>query len=147
MRSINFDMDGTIANLYGVENWLDYLIAGDPYPYAHAAPLLNLSLFARYVNKLQSMGYEINIISWLAKNSDPLYDLAVTIAKLNWLQRHLPSVRWDKINIVAYGTPKQNFADEGILFDDEAKNRDSWNCGEAYDVDNILGILHDLVRG
>ena len=25
--TINFDMDGTIADLYGVENWLDYLIA------------------------------------------------------------------------------------------------------------------------
>lgn len=29
---ICFDMDGTIANLYGVENWLDYLINKDTYP-------------------------------------------------------------------------------------------------------------------
>ena len=26
-RTIFFDMDGTIADLYGVENWLDFLIA------------------------------------------------------------------------------------------------------------------------
>lgn len=33
---ICFDMDGTIADLYGVENWLDYLIAEDVKPYAEA---------------------------------------------------------------------------------------------------------------
>ena len=38
--TINFDMDGTIADLYGVENWLDYLIAGDVFPYENADPLL-----------------------------------------------------------------------------------------------------------
>ena len=32
--TINFDMDGTIADLYGVENWLEYLINGDAFPYA-----------------------------------------------------------------------------------------------------------------
>lgn len=144
--SINFDLDGTIVDFYGVENYIDYLKANDPYPYIHAAPLLNLSLLARRLNQLQRMGYEINIISWLARNSNPVYDLDVTIAKLHWLQRHLPSVRWDKINIVPYGTPKYRFAEDGILFDDEAKNRDSWNCGKAYDVDNILDILSTMVK-
>ena len=40
--TINFDMDGTIADLYGVENWLDYLIAEDTTPYTEAEPLLRL---------------------------------------------------------------------------------------------------------
>ena len=39
---INLDMDGTITNLYGVQNWLDYLIAEDVTPYAIAKPLLRL---------------------------------------------------------------------------------------------------------
>lgn len=30
-KTINFDMDGTIADLYGVENWLEYLQAGDSF--------------------------------------------------------------------------------------------------------------------
>ena len=34
MRTIWFDMDGTIANLYGVDNWLDKLHASDASPYA-----------------------------------------------------------------------------------------------------------------
>lgn len=30
--TINFDMDGTIADLYGVDNWLEMLIAEDTTP-------------------------------------------------------------------------------------------------------------------
>ena len=37
--TINFDMDGTIADLYGEENWLDDLINERTTPYANAKPL------------------------------------------------------------------------------------------------------------
>lgn len=142
IREINFDMDGTLANLYGVENWLDYLIAKDTTPYAVAKPLVNLSSLARVLNKLQRNGYTIGVISWLAKNSNTDYDREVTEVKIAWLKNHLPSVKWDKINIVAYGTPK-NTCGNGILFDDEEPNRKEWN-GTAYDVDNIIEILKNL---
>ena len=52
-KTIWFDMDGTIANLYGVEGWLDMLIASDPTPYKLAAPLVNMNTLARKLNKLQ----------------------------------------------------------------------------------------------
>lgn len=81
IKKINFDMDGTIANLYGVENWLDDLINSNPRPYAEAKPLVNLNVLARYLNRLQAQGYEINIISWLAKNSNAEYDEKVTKVK------------------------------------------------------------------
>lgn len=142
IKEINFDMDGTIANLYGVENWLDYLIAKDTTPYAIARPLINLSALARVLNRLQREGYTIGVISWLAKNSDDNYNKRVDEVKREWLARHLPSVQWDKINIVAYGTPKSTCG-EGILFDDEEPNRKEWN-GIAYDVDNIFEVLKAL---
>lgn len=139
VKEINFDMDGTIANFYGVENWLDYLVAKDPYPYAVAKPLVNMSALARRLNTLQREGYKINIISWLAKNSTPEFDEKVTEIKKNWLKKHLPSVNWDKISIVSYGVDKSTLGD-GVLFDDEERNRNMW--GEnAYDVHNILGVL------
>lgn len=144
IKSINFDMDGTIADFYGVENWLDYLMAKNPYPYIAAKPLINMSIFARFLNILQRNGYMINIISWLSKNSDADFDAAVTDAKIKWLYKHLPSVHWDNINIVAYGTDKSSLG-KGILFDDEIPNRNIW--GEnAYDVDNILNILKNLIH-
>ena len=138
-KRIYFDMDGTIADLYGVENWLEYLMAHDATPYAIAKPLLNLSALARKLNQLQRDGYEINIISWLAKNSTAEFDELVTETKKAWLKKHLPSVKWDKITIVTYGVNKATLGC-GVLFDDEEPNRNTWGDG-AYDVHNILEIL------
>ena len=140
--TINFDMDGTIANLYGVEGWLAMLEAEDTAPYAEAIPLLRLSALAKRLNNLQKQGYQLAVISWLSKSGSEAYNEAVTAVKMAWLKKHLPSVNWDRITIVPYGTPKQNFCENplDILFDDEAKNRDNWT-GRAYDVQNIMEIL------
>ena len=139
---INFDLDGTIANLYAVENWLNMLRAYDPTPYVQAEPMLNMSAFARLLHKAQRLGYEICIISWLSKNSTPEYDMAVTQAKIEWLQNHLPSVEWNEIKIVAYGTPKHELC-SGVLFDDEEHNRNMWGEG-AYEPCEILEFLRGL---
>lgn len=141
-KEICFDMDGTIANLYGVEGWLDMIMAQDATPYATAKPLVNMSSLARLLNRLQRNGYKINIISWLAKSSTPTYDEMVTTTKVEWLRKHLPSVQWDSINIVAYGTPKSTCGC-GILFDDEERNRLEWK-ETAYDVNNIIEVLKGL---
>ena len=143
--TIFFDMDGTIADLYGVENWLDYLIASDTLPYAIAKPLLKLNSLARVLNRLQKEGYRIGVISWLAKSGTEEYNNAVTETKKNWLKKHLASVHFDEINIVKYGTPKQMFArtENDILFDDEEKNRNNWT-GKAFDVNAILEILKGM---
>lgn len=143
--TINFDMDGTIADLYGVENWLEYLEAENPFPYENAAPLLRLSALARKLNALQRKGYKLAIISWLSKTGSRSYNDMVTVAKLGWLRKHLPSVNWDRITIVPYGTPKENFCNSplDILFDDEARNRDNWT-GIAFDVQNIMEILREI---
>lgn len=143
-QTIFFDMDGTIADLYGVENWLDYLIEKNPLPYEIAKPLVKLSTLARYLNKLQKQGYRIGVISWLSKDSNNIYDELVTYAKMQWLEKHLASVHFNEIHIVNYGTPKEIFSNgNDILFDDEEKNRNNW-LGTAYDVANILDILKEL---
>lgn len=141
-KTINFDMDGTIANLYGVDNWLDDLINNNPRPYIEAKPLLNMQVLARQLNKLKAKGYTINIISWLSKNSTPFFDKQVIKAKKDWLKKHLKSVKFTNIFIVDYGTPKQLIGN-GILFDDEKPNRDNW-IGTAYDVNNIIEVLKGL---
>lgn len=136
---INFDMDGTLADFYGVENWLQYLIERNPFPYENAKPLVNMSALARRLNALQRKGYKVNVISWLAKNSTDDFDKIVTSAKEKWLKKHLPSVKWNKITIVAYGIDKSTLGN-GVLFDDEENNRKMWGEG-AYDVHNILEVL------
>lgn len=148
MKAIWFDMDGTIANLYGVENWLEHLQSYSAYPYMAAKPLVNLSTLARMIHKAQVQGYTVGIVSWLSKHPTPEYDEAVTIAKLNWLKHHMPSVQWDEIHIVPYGTPKHEIGG-GCLFDDEAPNRTAWSenpANTAYDVNDIIGVLKEMLK-
>lgn len=143
--TIFFDLDGTLADLYNVEGWLDMLLASDALPYEIAKPLVRLSALARLLNNLQKKGYRIGIISWLSKGSSPEYDKDVTAAKKKWLKNHLKSVDFDEINIISYGTPKEQFAKTAndVLFDDEAQNRVNWT-GRAFNVNDILGVLKTL---
>lgn len=143
-KEIWFDMDGTLAALYGVPNWLDYLINEDTFPYAEAAVMLNFSLLARLLHKLQAQGWKIGIISWTSKTGTEAYNLAIETVKRSWLARHLPSVEWDAIHIVRYGTNKYITCGGGILFDDEERNREEWQ-DEAYEPDQIIEILKSLL--
>lgn len=138
-----FDMDGTIANLYAVENWLADLRAERTRPYDMAQPMVNFSLFARLLHQLQADGWKVGIISWTAKSGSEAYNMAVEMAKRAWLARHLPSVEWDEIKVVRYGTDKLTATGGGILFDDEEGNRSAWGEG-AYHPDHIVEILKGL---
>jgi len=147
-RTIWFDMDGTIADLYSVENWLPKLRSYDPSPYAEAEVIWNMSLLARYLNKLQKLGYRIGIISWLSKSSNIQYDEAVTKAKREWLKLHLNSVTFDLIHITPYGVPKELWMTntDDILFDDSEEIRNEWD-GEAYEPTEIFSVLSSLIKG
>ena len=145
---INFDMDGTIVNLYGVEDWLSMLQNEDTTPYEVAKPLVNFSHLARLLNKLLDKGATINIISWTSKSGSPEYNAAVAEVKKAYLAKHLPSVVFSNIFIVPYGTPKYTLA-KGILFDDEPKNREAWrkhNGTYSYDETDIINILKALAQ-
>lgn len=144
-RTIYFDTDGTIADLYAKENWLECLESYDVLPYKEAKVMLNMSYFARMLNELQKQGYRIGIISWLSKNGNAEYNAEVTKAKREWLKKHLASVNWDEIHIIKYGTPKSTRArgETDILFDDEERNRTEWK-GQAYTEAEIIDILKTL---
>lgn len=141
------DMDGTIADLYAVENWLDMLRAYDATPYASAKPIVNMSLLARLLNSRQREGFKICIISALSKEPTPEYDRAVIKAKTAWLKHHLPSVHFDEIKFVPY-TYEKNSVNSGddILFDDEQRHLTAWT-GIAFHASKlIIGLkaLHTI---
>lgn len=135
-KIMNLDCDGTFINLYGVNGWLDDIINEDVRPYKEAKPLVNLTWFARTVHELQNKGWKVNIISWTAKNGSKEYNKRVTKTKIEWLEKHLPSVTFDNIHIVKYGTPKTSL-EKGILFDDEEHNRNEWEGMAFNEVDLI----------
>ena len=142
-KKIYLDCDGTWIDLYGVDGWLDDLINYNPRPYIEAKPLVHLATLARTIHELQRAGYSVGIISWLSKNSTAEYDKMVTNAKLEWLAKHMPSVEWNEIHIVSYGTPKSTCGC-GILFDDEENNRNEWN-GLAFSEKNLIKKLRTLL--
>lgn len=146
-KAIYFDMDGTIADLYAVSGWLEMLKAYDETPYEQAQVMLNMAQLARALNKLKAQGYVIGIVSWLSKCPTAEYDKKVIKAKRKWLKKHLASVNFDEIVIVAHGTPKSQVVqyNGGILFDDEQANRNEWQ-GQAYQPQQILEILKSLLK-
>ena len=141
-KAIYFDMDGTIADLYGVDGWLEDLLHEDVRPYAEARPLVNLQRLAQILNRLIRDGYSVNVISWTSRGGSAEYNREVARVKIQWLETHLHSVKFSKIEILPYGTPKELFG-EGILFDDEEQNRKSWGEG-AYTEKEIFEVLKNL---
>lgn len=141
MKTINFDMDGTIADLYSVDGWLNMLRNYDSTPYLEAKPMYDLESISNLCNNLQKRGYKINIITWLAKVSNSEYDTKVTEAKIEWLKEHM-NVKFDNIYAVPYGTPKSSIS-SGILFDDNEDVRNEWGSN-AYEPQDIIEILTQL---
>lgn len=150
---ICFDMDGTIADLYGVNGWLESLRAENPMPYVVAEPMWDMERLADVLNKLISQGWEVRVISWLAKDASPEYNEAVRAAKKWWLANH--NFPYQKAHLVAYGTTKanaiRNAVEKGaaILIDDNAKVRKGWHMGETIDPadGNLIERLEGLLEG
>lgn len=142
-----FDMDGTIANLYGVDNWLTKLRTFDVSPYLDAEPLYDFERLTYLLRELESFGVTIAIVSWLSKDSNREYDRMVRNAKRTWLTEH--GFPFDEIHLVKYGTLKQStLADkaEAVLFDDNDEIREKWNIGEAVHPDNMIEYLERIYK-
>lgn len=143
-----FDMDGTIANLYGVENWLTDLENKNARPYEEAEPLYNMDILASILELLKINGWTVAITSWLAKNSTKEYDEKVRQAKREWLAKY--NFPYDEIHLVKYGTTKANCTRKKggfqILVDDNEQVRAGWTLGDTIDANqNILTALTNLL--
>lgn len=149
---ICFDMDGTIANLYGVQGWLEDLRNENTRPYEQAEPMWNMQELAKVLENLQNQGVEIRVITWLSKDSSEEYKEKTRQAKLEWLAK--VGFPYDKFHGVAYGTTKANTIRKyleqeelAILIDDNAKVRQGWNMGNTINptTENIIDILKALL--
>jgi hypothetical protein len=105
--------------------------------------MIDTRALAALLNDAKAHGHEIGIISWTAKGGTAEYNARTEMAKCEWLARNLPTVTWNMIRVVAYGTDKKIATGGGILFDDEIENRKA--CGRgAYEPREILEILATL---
>ena len=150
-KVICFDMDGTVANLYGVDNWLDRLRAEDATPYLDAEPMWDMEKLNEVLALHQQAGNEIRIITWLSMESSPEYKEAVREAKRAWLEKW--GFLYNNFHGVQYGATKADSVRkpcagcEVILIDDNAKVREGWTLGDAIDptttdiIDFLLSLL------
>jgi nitroreductase len=147
MRTIYFDMDGTIADLYGVEGWLPRLRNEDATPYLEARPLCDMIALTNILIEAKAQGYGIGIITWLSKDATKEYKKAIKKAKKQWLTNYL-GIEFDEAHFIQYGTRKDYVAKDkkGIIFDDDERVRNKWK-GEAYNPteQDILKILQEII--
>ena len=145
-----FDMDGTIADLYGVDGWLEDLIAHNTRPYAQAKDIYNVFDLLEIMIVLKENGYKLGVISWGSKENNKEYDKAVEIVKKAWLYDRLMDSFFDEIIVTPYGVRKADTCRKfgyGILVDDEKQNRDAWDLGITIDAtQNIIKALWELVK-
>ena len=148
-KTLVFDMDGTIANFYGVVGWLDYLKESNSTPYIVAEPLYNMEYLNSILGVLKMFGWRIVVTSWLAKDSSKEFDREVRQAKLDWLDSF--DFPYDEIHLVKYGTTKANCTRKHggfqVLVDDNKSVRNGWSLGMTIDAnENIIPHLLDLIK-
>ena len=142
-KAIYLDLDGTIADLYSVQDWEPKLRAYDPSPYSEAKPMYNMRILNTILEEIAAKGITIGIISWLAMGSTKEYDKQVRKAKKDWIAQHLPLAT--QIHLIKYGYSKKTTAKikDAILIDDNADVRAAWK-GDT--VDATENILHTLIK-
>ena len=143
-----FDMDGTIADLYGVKGWLTDLRNENPRPYEVANPIYDVDTLNELLNLLRLEGWKVVVTTWLAKESTLGYKKEVIRAKKEWLAKY--EFPYDEIHLVQYGTTKANctrhLGGYQILVDDNEQVRKGWHLGDTINAkENILPKLADLL--
>lgn len=149
-RMVVFDMDGTLADLYSVPNWLEKLRAEDPSPYIEAKPLVDMETLSVVLKMLIQENWEIRIVSWLSRDSSESYKIAVRKAKLAWLAKY--GFPYKTAHLVQYGTTKadcvRKYTESAILIDDDSRVRNGWHLGETIDPTktDIIDALTELLE-
>lgn len=148
-KMLVFDMDGTIADLYNVPNWLTDLVAENVRPYATAAPLVDFNVLIPMLYALKAQGWRIAVTTWLAKDGSKEYGKAVAVTKRTWLDSY--GFPYDEFHAVKYGTTKANCTRKKggfqILVDDNKKIRNGWNLGLTIDANcDIIKEIEKLLN-
>lgn len=149
-KTLVFDMDGTIADLYNVENWLVAIREEKTYPYEQAKPMYNVRILNTVLTILKTEGWRIVVTTWLPKDGKEEYSSKVMLAKIEWLEKY--DFPYDEIHITKYGQKKSDCTESlggfQILIDDNEDVRKTWSLGDTFDAKNndVIDFLLDLLE-
>lgn len=143
-----FDMDGTLADFYGVDGWLEDLKNENTRPYEVAKPIYEPEILNAIIDLLKINGWRIVVTTWLSKGGSKEYNDRTREAKKAWLAE--VGFSYDEIHLVKYGTTKANCTRQlggfQVLVDDNETVRNGWKLGDTINAnEDILEKLVDLI--
>lgn len=149
-KAIVLDMDGTLADLYGYENWqycLDIAMCTEPYD--NAKPLVNMRQLNYVLSLLRLQGWKIIVNSWLSKNDNADFHKRIVTAKQKWLSKY--RIVHDYAVFTKYGVDKHECVkdyDIAVLVDDNAEIRNTFRAKGDYALSekNIVNELSNLLE-
>lgn len=123
---IYLDMDGTIADTYSIEGWLDRILAHDASVFLDAKPADK----DKVMKLIEFLDDDVTILTMLpectltGKEREAYFD-KVKKAKVDWLSKYFPE--FTKIEFVDYQQAKSTYWKEGdVLIDDSSSQIKSW---------------------
>lgn len=150
---IFFDMDGTVFDLYGKENWLE-LLRTETKGAFEGGFILNDEGYTDFIDEVGNLldkGVQFGVITWLPMQASPEYEEICRAEKLEWVKKYLPFV--SEFNCVSYGIPKQNCiqkkASKMYLIDDNTEICKIWQTTKqriAIEVNKNFNVLNALIK-
>lgn len=147
-KKIYFDMDGTVADLYTIDTWLENIHNEVEGMYKNLKPMIDMQMLHVICQDLQMVGYQIGVITWLPPGRDE-YKKTVAKEKREWLARYMPIV--EEVHIQDYMTPKQTavttITGRMILVDDNETVRSNWDTPvQRKSIDPTKGLIEELKK-
>lgn len=125
---VYLDMDGTIFDLYGQNNWLEKLRTEDDTVFTGDRRMVTEEVLRTH---FPADTYDVRVLSMTPKDATDEYCERVIARKNEWLDRYFPSIT--KRIYRKYGHNKNlKNSKYAILIDDSEPIRNSWN-GLAFD--------------
>ena len=138
-KKIYLDLDGTVYNLYKIENWLPSLRNEESGVFSQNQFIGDYREFLKEVYRLIDGGWSFGVITWLPMGASPEYEQVCWEEKEQWINENLPFV--NEVNICSYGIPKQNSVQKRaktmILIDDNREVCEMWNTNKMRKSINV----------
>lgn len=159
IKTIWFDMDGTIAELYKVPGWLEMLRTSDWRVYDKCLPRAHFDRINSAIEALTAHGWQVGVITWASKGIGWGMDCdCIGDVKFNWLNRYFPALADGKFACIPYGESKaqylldmENAGEVNYLVDDNKEVREDWRAhscpGCVFKTINATRSFHRNLEG
>lgn len=121
-QTVYLDMDGTIADLYNIKDWLPRLRASDKTIFLECKPIISeAELFKHFPTDK----YDIRILSMTPLGATAEYCKNVEEQKNQWLDKYFPSLTKRIYKAYSHNKNLKNSVN-AVLVDDSEPIRSSW---------------------